>query len=102
MPFSVSFTVDEDKIDGIQAGDLSVRYHSPSDAAQPLGHWSYQGRFEASAEEALAEVCNQFEAWRARRQVEVEIEATLRAALAPLCPCHEPESEESDDGEPEE
>ena len=101
MPFTVTFSIDEDKMgpESTQAGDLTVRYSSPPGAENPLGNWHYSERYEAGDESAMADVCEKFEFWRAKREIEIGIEAALKAELEPLCPCHE-ESDESEDEEP--
>ena len=105
--FSVTFSADKDKLgpEGVVAGDLSIRYSTPSrhpddpDYA-PLGAWHYQGRYEASDASALTEICSQFEEWKAKRLIEIGIEASLKSALAPLCPCHEPDEDDQPEDEP--
>lgn len=97
MPFTVNFSIDEDKMDpaSAQAGNLTITYNSPSGDGPKLGHWRYSERYEAGNEEdALPEVCAAFEAWKAKRVIEIEIEASLREQLEPLCPCHETEEPE--------
>ena len=108
MPFSITLTIDGDKLDpgSSRAGDLRVNYYAPreipgQESGPNLGGWNHQGRYEAANEgEMIADVCAKFEAWRDKRLVELEIEGRLMAAIEPLCPCHEPPQEE--DEEPEE
>lgn len=100
MPFVVNFQIDEDKMgqNDSRAGMLTVSYSDPLEANPRLGHWRYSERYEAGDPTAAAAICANFEAWVARRTLEVEIEDALKSELDPLCPCHEVEGEDGEGG----
>lgn len=104
MPFVVQFSIDEDKMgpEDSRAGTLSVSYSDPPEAEVKLGHWRYSERYEAGDPNAADEICAQFEAWKAKRTIEVGIESALKSELDPLCPCHEPPEEPSEPETPPE